>query len=182
MVRAGKFPELLSKHPIIRPATPDDIETVSAILQEAARWLEDTGKPMWRDSELLPSRIGDDVNADLFVIAMLNTEPAGIIKFQLQDSLFWPDVPQTDSAFVHRLAVRRRFAGKGVSTALLNWAAEKARSMGKRYLRLDCEASRPKLRAVYELFGFRHHSDRQVGPYFVSRYEYELNSCPRTQT
>jgi hypothetical protein len=41
-------------------------------------------------------------------------------------------------------------------------------------LRLDCEASRPRLRAVYEGFGFRHHSDRQVGPYFVSRYEYAL--------
>jgi GNAT superfamily N-acetyltransferase len=174
MVRGGKFPGLLSERPIIRPATPDESETVSAILQEAARWLEGTGKPMWRDSELLPSCIADDVNADLFFIAMLNTEPAGVIKFQLKDVLFWPDVPQGDSAFVHRLAVRRRFAGKGISTALLTWAAENARALGRRYLRLDCEASRQKLRAVYERFGFRHHSDRQVGPYFVSRYEYEV--------
>lgn len=158
----------------IRPARPDDIETISATLQEAARWLEDTGKPMWRDSELLPSRVADDVNAGLFVIAVLNTEPAGVIKFQLADPLFWPDAPHTDSAFVHRLAVRRRFAGQGISTALLNWAAENARSLGKRYLRLDCEASRQKLRAIYERFGFQHHSDRQVGPYFVSRYEYSL--------
>jgi GNAT superfamily N-acetyltransferase len=129
---------------------------------------------MWRDSELLPSRIDDDVNAGLFFVAMLNTEPAGVIKFQLEDPLFWPDVPHTDSAFVHRLAVRRRFAGKSVSTALLSWAAENARSLGKHYLRLDCEASRQKLRAFYERFGFRHHSNRQVGPYFVSRYEYAL--------
>jgi hypothetical protein len=35
-------------------------------------------------------------------------------------------------------------------------------------------ASLPKLRAVYERFGFVHHSDRQVGPYFVSRYEYRV--------
>lgn len=174
MVRTGKFPDCVPKHPIIRPATPDESETVSAILQEAARWLENTGNAMWRNSELLPSRVADDVNADLFVIAMVNTEPAGVIKFQLEDTLFWPDVPQGDSAFVHRLAVRRRFAGKGVSTALLSWAVENARSLGKRYLRLDCEASREKLRAIYERFGFRHHSDRQVGPYFVSRYEYDV--------
>lgn len=174
MVHEGKFPELLSINPLIRLATPDDTEMVSFILQEAARWLEQTGKPMWRDSELLPSRIAEDVHAGLFFIAVLNTEPAGVIKFQLEDPLFWPDLPQTDSAFVHRLAVRRRFAGDGVSTALLTWAAESARALNKRYLRLDCEATRPKLRAVYERFGFRHHSDRQVGPYFVSRYEYDL--------
>lgn len=158
----------------IRPATPDDIETISSILHEAARWLEQTGQLMWRDSELLPSRIAEDVRAGLFFLAVLSTEPAGTIKFQLEDPLFWPDVPHSDSAFVHRLAVRRRFAGTGVSTSLLNWAAERARSLKKRYLRLDCEAARPKLRAVYERFGFRHHSDRQVGTYFVSRYEYDV--------
>lgn len=161
--------------PTIRPATTDDIETVSSILQEAARWLEETGKPMWRDSELLPSCIAEDVSAGLFFIAMCNTEAAGVIKFQLEDPLFWPDVAQGDSAFVHRLAVGRKFAGTGVSSALLGWAAERARGLGKRYLRLDCEATRGKLRAVYERFGFRHHSDRQVGPYFVSRYEYDTN-------
>jgi GNAT superfamily N-acetyltransferase len=84
-------------------------------------------------------------------------------------------MPPEQSAYVHRLAVKREFAGGGVSTALLRWAAERARSLGKKYLRLDCEASRPKLRAVYERFGFRHHSDRQVEPYFVSRYEYDVN-------
>jgi hypothetical protein len=34
--------------------------------------------------------------------------------------------------------------------------------------------SRPWLRAVYERSNFRHHSDRQVGPYFVARYELAL--------
>jgi hypothetical protein len=27
---------------------------------------------------------------------------------------------------------------------------------------------------VYERFGFRFHSDKQVGPYFVARYEYDV--------
>jgi GNAT superfamily N-acetyltransferase len=88
--------------------------------------------------------------------------------------MFWPDVLQAESAFIHRLAVKRDFAGGHVSSALLQWAVERTRSLGRRYLRLDCVASRPRLRAIYERFGFRHHSDKQVGPYFVSRYEYEV--------
>ncbi len=86
----------------------------------------------------------------------------------------WPDVPSGESAFIHRLAVRRAFAGGAVSTALLNWAIERARKLDKKFLRLDCEASRSRLRAVYERFGFRHHSDRKVGPYRVARYEFSL--------
>ena len=75
---------------------------------------------------------------------------------------------------MHRLAVRRQFAGKEVSFDLFHWALWKTSELGRPYLRLDCEASRPKLRAIYERFGFKHHSDRQVGPYFVARYELEL--------
>ncbi|HEY9735297.1 MAG TPA: GNAT family N-acetyltransferase, partial [Trichocoleus sp.] len=59
-------------------------------------------------------------------------------------------------------------------TALMQWAVEHSRELGKRYLRLDCAADRSRLRQLYEKFGFRHHSDRQVGPYYVARYEYEV--------
>jgi GNAT superfamily N-acetyltransferase len=156
----------------VRQATPPDTKAIAEILGEAAHWLEHSGMKMWRDDELLPSRIVADVEAGLFHLAECDGGAAGVVKFQLEDKLFWPDVPPTESAFVHRLAVRRCFAGRGVSSALLNWALEAARTHGRQYLRLDCEASRSKLRAVYERFGFRHHSDRQVGPYFVSRYEY----------
>lgn len=159
---------------IVRPATVNDLEAVSSILGEAARWLEDTGVRMWRDDELSSARIADDVTGGLFFLAECDGVSAGTIKFQLEDPLFWPDLPQGEAAYIHRLAVRRRFAGQGVSTALMQWAVELTRTLGRRYVRLDCEVARPKLRAVYERFGFRHHSDRQVGPYHVARYEYAL--------
>jgi GNAT superfamily N-acetyltransferase len=134
---------------------------------------------MWKGDELSSVRIADDVANGLFYVAECDGEIAGTIKFQLEDTLFWPDVSQAESAFVHRLAVPRRLAGGVVSSAMLRWAVEHARALGRRYLRLDCEASRARLRKVYEEFGFRHHSDRHVGPYFVSRYEYEIR-CAAT--
>jgi GNAT superfamily N-acetyltransferase len=155
----------------VRQATRVDTQLISDILLEAARWLRSERVPMWRDDELLPERLIEDVSAGLFFVGEIAGEVIATIRFQCTDPAFWPDVPADESAFVHRIAVRRRFAGRGVSAALLSWAAERAQALGRRYLRLDCEASRPRLRAVYERFGFRHHSDRQVGPYFVSRYE-----------
>lgn len=131
---------------------------------------------MWRADELSGSRISDEVAAGLFYVVECNHEVAGVIKFQMEDAVFWPDVPPEESAFVHRLAIGRQFAGGAVSSALLNWAVAQTCSLGREFLRLDCEASRPKLRAVYERFGFVHHSNRQVGPYFVSRYEYRVHA------
>ena len=130
--------------------------------------------PMWRGDELIAERITAEVEAGLFFVAECDGELAGTVKFQLEDLLFWPDVPQEQSAFIHRLAVRRRFAGGNISSAMLRWAVLRTRSLGRRFLRLDCEASRTRLRAVYGRFRFRHHSDRQVGPYFVSRYEFDV--------
>lgn len=158
----------------IRQATIQDTIIVSDILQEAANWLQRCGIPLWDDSELAPDIISQDVADGLFFIAELAGEPTGTIKFQLEDLLFWPDIVQEESAFLHRLAVRRRYSGGKVSSALLNWAATHAQTLGKRYLRLDCDAARPRLKAIYENFGFRHHSDKQVGVYFVSRYEYQI--------
>jgi GNAT superfamily N-acetyltransferase len=161
---------------VVRPAHPEDLSVVSAILQEAARWLEQRGMPMWRDAELSEVNIRSDVLDGLFFIATFGGEAAGTIKYQVSDLQFWPDVPEGESAFVHRLAVRRKFAGGSVSSAMLLWAVERATTMGLRYLRLDCEASRPGPRAIYERLGFQHHSDRQAGPYVVSRYQLELRS------
>ena len=157
----------------IQPATLDDCGPVSDILLEAASWLAQRGIPMWRESEVAASCIQDDVAAGLFFLALSASEPVGTLKFQLSDPLFWPDAPN-DAAYIHRLAVRRRFAGGALSAALLRWAAERAAASGRRFLRLDCEASRPRLRAVYERFGFRHHSDQRVGSFSVARYEYPV--------
>ncbi len=160
----------------IRQATIQDTVIVSDILLEAASWLQERGMPLWHNSEVSSASISTDVANGLFFIAELAGEPAGTIKFQLEDLFFWPDISQKESAFVHRLAVRRYYSGSKVSSALLAWAVKHTQTLGRRYLRLDCDASRPRLREVYECFGFRHHSDKQVGAYFVSRYEYEIFS------
>lgn len=143
-------------------------------MAQAAQWLRQRGMPMWRDDEFVPSRIKAEVEGGLFFIAEQNGLAAGVVKFQLEDQQFWPDLPTGEAAYVHRLAVRRAFAGGGISSALLSWAVERTRALSRSYLRLDCEASRPKLRAIYEKFGFVHHSDRQVGPYFVARYQLKV--------
>jgi len=137
--------------------------------------------PLWRENELDAARIAAEVGAGLFFLAEMGDEPAGTVKFQLEDPIFWPEARQQDATYIHRLAVRRCYAGTGLSAAILRWALERTRALGRRYLRLDCDTARPRLRAIYESFGFRYHSNRQVGPYLVSRYEYDATQSAEQQ-
>jgi len=168
-------------HIVVRQTVAMDVHAVSAILTEAASWLEDRGIPLWKIDDVSVEQLRGDVTSGLFALGEANGTAAGTLKYQLHDSVFWPDVPDGESAFVHRVAVRCDYAGGVVSGALLKWAVDRTRAMGLPYLRLDCDASRSKLRAVYERFGFRYHSDKRVGPYHVSRYEYAVaeNACPK---
>ncbi len=129
---------------------------------------------MWKAGELSSSRIAADIEAGLFYVAECNDKVAGVVKFQLEDLLFWRMCHRSSRLSFIALAVRRQFAGGRVFPTLLQWAVQRTRSLGRRFLRLDCEASRPRLRAVYERLEFQHHSNRQVGPYLVARYEYDV--------
>jgi GNAT superfamily N-acetyltransferase len=161
---------------LVRPAGPADAPLIDEMLREAAAWVDALGVVMWEDGELDPARTASEVAAGQYFLAEGNNQPAGAVRFQLEDALFWPDFPPGESAFIHRLVVCRRFKGQGVSTALLTWAVERARTLGRRHLRLDCDAERVKLRALYEAFGFRLHSYRHVSTYYVARYEFPLES------
>jgi predicted N-acetyltransferase YhbS len=160
----------------VRAARPADVSDVAAILREAAGWLRARGEPMWREDELVEERIAVDVEAGLVFVAVHADDTVGTVRFQLSDARFWPDVPEGDAVYIHRLAVRREFGRGLVAPALLLWAAERGRALGRRWLRLDCEASRRRLRDTYERAGFVLHSERQVGPYFVARYEMALGT------
>ncbi|HEY6362803.1 MAG TPA: GNAT family N-acetyltransferase [Vicinamibacterales bacterium] len=158
----------------VRLATAADAPLVAAILAEVDAWVAQLGTPMWELGEVDQDRIAAEVAKGLFALAWSGSEAAGTVRFQLEDPEFWPDRPGDNAAYIHRLAVRRKFAGGAISTALMTWAVDRARSLRRDALRLDCDADRTSLRAVYERFGFVYHSDRQVGPYYVARYEYRL--------
>lgn len=132
---------------------------------------------LWQPEHISKSTIIQDIKLGLFYIAFCEDIAAGVVKFQTEDLVFWPDINQSESSFLHRLAVRRSFSGGSVSTQIFQWAIDRTRELGRHFVRLDCVADRPRLRLVYDNFGFKHHSDRQVGAYFVARYEYAI--CDR---
>jgi GNAT superfamily N-acetyltransferase len=160
-------------HPTIRRATPADLPAAADILAEAARWLVSINQPLWTAEHIAPEKLLPYIHAGELHLALLDSHPVGTMLLQWQDPTYWPHVPPGESAFVHRLAVRRSVAGQGISRALLAHAEAAARAANKRYLRLDC-APRPKLCQVYESAGFTPKGERDMGAYRTVLYEKSL--------
>jgi GNAT superfamily N-acetyltransferase len=155
----------------IEAATSADAPMIVSVLQEASGWLAGNGKALWSAIEISKERILCDASKGLYHVARHDEELAGVMKFELEDAYFWPEVPPGTSAFVHKLAIRRAWAKKGVSTDLLAYARIYARHLGRDNLRLDCVADRQGLRSLYEAFGFVLHDIVRIGNSSYARYE-----------
>ena len=157
----------------IRPATIHDTWAVSRVLTEAARWLREKNIPVWSSAEFSISDLKQEILRERYYVALDADVVVGTFRFHLCDHEIWPEVPDLDSAFVHRIAVLRSHAGRGVAQQIIAYAKELARQAERQYLRLDCLADQPKLCGLYESAGFVRCDDVQVGPHLVARYEWE---------
>ena len=134
--------------------THGDVADSLSIMREACQWLHDIGQPMWHAEELTRRRLRNP--ADEFVV-MRDTATGNSIATMLlsyHDPFFWPDVLPNASGFVHKLAVRRAYAGQGHGERLLAYAADTCQANGVHALRLDTDPHRPGLCALYERAGF----------------------------
>jgi len=155
-------------------ARPSHAPAIATVLREAAQWLVDRQQPLWAVSDFSDASVQQDVDGGLYVVARAGGDVAGVVRFQREDLAFWPDAEPGTSAFLHKLAVRRAWAGQGVSAALLAFACEHGRKLGLRYLRLDCVADRQALRTLYEGFGFTLHDCVLKGRREFARYQIVL--------
>jgi GNAT superfamily N-acetyltransferase len=159
----------------IRKAAPSEAVLVSDVLTEAALWLRARGAELWSSDSVSLSRVAPEVEEGLYFLAWSGAASVGAMRLTWTDPFYWPEAVPGEALYVHRLAVRRAFAGGRASSALLVWAAAHAQAHGARFLRLDCQAPRAALRRVYERFGFALHSERALGSSVVARYQ--LTCC-----
>ena len=99
-------------------------------------------------------------------------KPVIAALLQDRDPDIWPD--DGTALIVHKLAVRRAYAGRGLANRMLDFAAEHARAQGRKWLRLDTDATRPKLRSFYERAGFTHVGYKTLGHLHLALYEKKL--------
>lgn len=163
----------------ISPATRDEVNVVLAVLNEAAQWVVDRGAEGWHPGQWREERLLEAIDRGETFLARRSDTVVATVTLQWADDTFWADRPP-DAGYVHRLAVAVIGHGRGIGTAMLAWAEDATRNKGRSFLRLDCPAGNPSLRAYYESHGFEPRGEMILsgrwGTYEAARYEKALRN------
>ena len=108
---------------------------------------------MWNTDEFTPERFHNP--PDDFIVMWDGAESVAALILNFEDTFFWPDIPADTSGFIHKLSVRRKYAGHGMAEKMVEHAVQVCKSRGIPALRLDCDPHRPGLCAFYKRCGFK---------------------------
>ncbi len=123
-----------------------------SVMRESAQWLINSGKPLWRLEDLSEHNLQYETCE--FYVVWLGNESVGAFILDFDGGFIWQYSPES-AGYIHKLSVRRKFAGKGYSKILIEYAADICRKRCNiKYLRLDCDLHRKKLCRLYESCGF----------------------------
>lgn len=159
----------------IRKANLSDITSIEWIFDDVVKWFDATHKNHWRKEEVTWQGLRRFHHHEEFYLAYINGMPAGCMALSDYDPAFWPNMKKGQALYIHKLSVRRAYAKKGVSQALITFAKMQALQKGVASLRLDCGQDRLKLRQLYEHAGFILVDERTMfGSYNTAFYMYPV--------
>jgi GNAT superfamily N-acetyltransferase len=135
----GDYVSVRSYPFVLRLAAPGDLGEIRGLVREAAEWLRtskdtDQWRTPWPDPAGQIERIGNDLLKGKVWLIWDGAVTAATITVDTQGPLalneqpVWPaDKSREPALYVRRVIVRRRYAGRGLGAALLDWAADVAR-------------------------------------------------------
>ena len=155
----------------VRAATTEDAELVASLIDDATLWVQELGYPQW-PFPFPRDEVAGAIERGEVYLAEVDRSLVATITILSDDPVYWGKRPP-DALYVHKLAVRRDHAGRGIGAGLVEWAAAQARAAGRSFLRLDCLRDDPGIRAYYERLGFEHRNDfgDEVRGLLLSLYE-----------
>src|SRR5262245_60127684 len=113
---------------VIGYGTLDDVPEADALIREAADWLIERGMQLWGPNETSYDELVDVARKGELIIGRIGKEAATCMFLHHEDELFWPHVAPGEAFYIHRLAVKRKYAGRGFAHAMLDWAVQEARA------------------------------------------------------
>ena len=145
----------------VRAARSEDVEVVGGLLDDATAWVGDLGYQQWplpypREEIALAIARGE------VYVGEEDGDAVGTVTVLADDPVYWGE-RTPDALYVHKLAVRRDRAGRGIGAALVEWVDAHALESGRVFLRLDCLRDDAGIRRYYERLGFAHCGDLHDG-------------------
>ncbi len=172
----------------IRRATTDaDLDDVADMWTRSSERLQRLGYDQWSYPVKWHNILRSSAERKLWVVSLDHDRPIATITLENEADDFWlPENDPEDALYAHRLVVDDGYRGTELGSALLDWAARRARAVGKTWLRLDAWKSNTDLHKYYLDRGFTFvriapGPDELSGACFQRRSDFELHRGPHVR-
>lgn len=169
---------------VIRAGGPADADYLLAMLDDAVAWLvgrglsEQWGTGPWTERPALVRRARELAASGDLWIARLDGVVAGAMALAGQAPDYVPPAAEPE-LYIDLIVTARRYAGRGIGKALLDFARFQAEQRGVSLLRVDCWAGgEGALPAYYQRAGFTPGTAFKVGDWPGQVLEQRLPGRP----
>ena len=133
----------------------DQPEEFLAVLREVGQWLLEDKQELWQLDTLTAQNLFDDYTRSNCYVMYVDGVAAATFILQWEDPLYFAEVLPNTAGFIHKLAIRRRFAGQGLFAPILDFCRGQCLQRGIHQIQLETDATRPALMRFYERNGFQ---------------------------
>lgn len=139
---------------LITNSTIQDIDTIYQLYDQAIAYQKTVFTRHWQGFEraLIELEIGEKRQWKIVV----DGQVACIFAITFQDPLIWKEKDEQPSIYIHRIVTNPEFRGGAYVKAIVNWAKDYARSLGKSFVRMDTWGDNLKLKEYYQQCGFNY--------------------------
>lgn len=149
--------ENAKKHMTIRQACMADIPTIEGIFLDVIQWMKrESLENQWNEANTRWEELAKNYKISDFYLCLVEGKPAGCVAVTELDHEYWPELNPGEAWFLHKLAVKRAYAGQYVSSVLITYVCNVAKKNRIPTVRLDCNSERMKLIRLYEREGFQY--------------------------
>lgn len=136
----------------IEPATAADLPDIHAAYAAGRAIQRAQGFAVW--PEFTDGSVLAEIAAGGLQRVVDGATTAGVFSVTYEDPAIWGELDRGAHVYLHRIARAPGYAGRGLMDAVLAWARERCRALGRAGLRMDTWADNATLIAYYGRLGF----------------------------
>lgn len=161
----------------ITKATLEDVDDLLVVLNEALKYKNGLGDDAWGDKPYTREEVEEGMKRGEAYVARADGQAVGCIFLSWNDEYAWgPERGKDNQAgYIHKLSTKDSVRGQDVGGKMVDWARNKIRESGKKYIRLDCRVDNEGLCKYYEVLGFKSIGENKLTDVYTARL-YQLDA------
>lgn len=138
----------------IKHSTPEDIESIFKLYDQATAYQKTVTKKSWRGFKL--AQVLNEINEGRHFIIWEGEDVACTFLITLDDEIIWKGKENDEAIYLHRIATNPVYRGKSYVQKIVAWAKTYAAENGQEFIRLDTHSGNEKINTYYKSCGFEY--------------------------